>query len=97
MSHSCSSWGCSAQPCEEVREQTPLAEPQLLQEGSKPQRFNFRMLPGELRLRVLRSTHLGPPESAHYKAYFDKITVRDGRLMIENFNPVYEASDPWYV
>jgi hypothetical protein len=55
------------------------------------------MLPGELRLRILRNAHLGPPEYADYEAYFDKIIVRNGRLGVDRFTAMYESLDPWYV
>lgn len=43
--------------------------------------LNFRMLPAELRLRVLEHTHLGPPSRADYDPYFDSLLIHDGKLV----------------
>ncbi|KAJ4387382.1 hypothetical protein N0V93_007973 [Gnomoniopsis smithogilvyi] len=46
--------------------------------------FNFRMLPSELRLRILRHTHLGPPDTGGYDARVEHLIIRNQRLV------------PWY-
>lgn len=48
--------------------------------------FDFERLPIELRLRILRSTHLGPPETGGYTRKFDKLLVHDGELDLDNFS-----------
>lgn len=43
--------------------------------------FRFRDLPLELRLRVLQHTHLGPPETGDYDPRFERLVIRDGKLI----------------
>ncbi|KAF3769276.1 hypothetical protein M406DRAFT_109337 [Cryphonectria parasitica EP155] len=96
MSHSCTSWGCSGQPCLEPQDQEPLPvlEPPIVEPGLTATHFDFRMLPGELRLRVLQNTHLGPPGTGGYDACFEELLILDGRLDVDNFNLVGQFSLP---
>lgn len=47
----------------------------------KDEPFHFRLLPQELRLRILTNTHLGTPEDAGYDAQFERLLIRDGKLV----------------
>lgn len=47
--------------------------------AAKP--FPFKKLPRELKLAVLRYTHLGPPEPAGYDDDFDRVEIMNGRLL----------------
>lgn len=72
-------------------------EPPFFKAAPLLERFDFRRLPTELRLRVLRSTHLGGPETGGYSQSFDKIFVRNGKLDIDNFNIIQRTTFPWFV
>lgn len=43
--------------------------------------FPFDRLPWELKIRILRYTHLGPPELAGYDTRLEKLDIVDGRLL----------------
>lgn len=98
MSHAwgCTTVDCSRDPCVERPTLEP-PEPPFFEAAPLLERFDFRKLPIELRLRVLRSTHLGPPETGSYSQSFDKIFVRDGKLDFDNFNIVQRTPFPWFV
>lgn len=95
-------FGCSCpdarEPCLELQqseEEPPIENPQPVFEPSEP--FNLRLLPVELRLRILRHTHLGPRETAGYDAWHEELFIHNGKLDQDKFDPLNESDDPWSV
>lgn len=94
MSHA---WGCATPDCtgDPCLKEPPKQE-EFFESAPNQSNLDFRRLPPELRLRVLRHIHLGPPETAGYPIGYEELIIYDGRLEV-GFTSMGYSSLEWYV
>lgn len=96
-------WGCtcpeqSSYSCPDLNardQEPPLQRPLGLHQASGP--FNLSMLPAELRLRILRHTHLGPPETGGYKEHYTELFICNGKLAKGVYSTFEKELFLWFV